>query len=522
MPLPERAAAERWLSGSALDRDGQRLGRVTTIYGDLDTHLPEWVLIDLDDGAETVVVPLYNAQDSDEGVRVSVTRSLVFSAPRVGSPQTLTTEQEGTLYRHYGIERSTEHSTSFLPADVVVPETTSSRGAGLAEQTTDVHPLPSPTPASTGAPLSSTAPLGEAAESGPPPVSTTAPTGQDRTAASTGGSAGQRRLHPVPDTAPSGSSRPSIAPLAGAALVAAGAAWWWRRGSGGSPARVVASSAGAVTRSAGSVASGVGSTAGAAGSLAGAVGKGVARGGWKATTTSLRTGGKLTGATVRGTVKGVRLVTRPAVKATGLTAKAAGKATGATVRGATSARRNSKKSARKTARSVRLLPSSLEHTLESSSDSLFRRWRRTMFRIRTLLAIAVGYVLGARAGRDRYEQIVSKAREFSGRPEVQQATQKVKDTASNPSQATDALKSAADKVRSSTPSSGSSSSSDSGLGTADYASMTTPTTLSGSGLATSSDLDDDLDTLGTSTDSGYTETTTTTYSSSDDSTLGRP
>lgn len=36
-----------------------------------------------------------------------------------------------------------------------------------------------------------------------------------------------------------------------------------------------------------------------------------------------------------------------------------------------------------------------------------------------LLGIGAGYVLGARAGRERYEQIVEMARDYWNRPEVQ-------------------------------------------------------------------------------------------------------
>ncbi|HWH29971.1 MAG TPA: hypothetical protein VNU26_13625 [Mycobacteriales bacterium] len=40
-----------------------------------------------------------------------------------------------------------------------------------------------------------------------------------------------------------------------------------------------------------------------------------------------------------------------------------------------------------------------------------------------------GYVLGAKAGTQRYEQIVAKAREIAGMPAVQNATATVQDTA---------------------------------------------------------------------------------------------
>jgi len=44
-----------------------------------------------------------------------------------------------------------------------------------------------------------------------------------------------------------------------------------------------------------------------------------------------------------------------------------------------------------------------------------------------LLGVAAGYVLGARAGRERYEQLVQTYRKFVNNPKVRQAT----DTARN-------------------------------------------------------------------------------------------
>ena len=54
-----------------------------------------------------------------------------------------------------------------------------------------------------------------------------------------------------------------------------------------------------------------------------------------------------------------------------------------------------------------------------------------MFKKLTLAAAAgAGYVLGARAGKERYAQIESKFREIAGMPAVQNATASVKETAS--------------------------------------------------------------------------------------------
>jgi Flp pilus assembly protein TadD len=79
-----------------------------------------------------------------------------------------------------------------------------------------------------------------------------------------------------------------------------------------------------------------------------------------------------------------------------------------------------------------------------------------MKKMTILLAGAAGYVLGARAGRQRYEQIASGARSVMRNPKVQSATQQAQDAVSHQAavvgeKAKDAVSSAAstaaDKVR---------------------------------------------------------------------------
>jgi hypothetical protein len=83
-----------------------------------------------------------------------------------------------------------------------------------------------------------------------------------------------------------------------------------------------------------------------------------------------------------------------------------------------------------------------------------QRLEATVFRKLTLAAAAgAGYVLGAKAGKERYTQIESKFREIAGMPAVQSATATVKDTAS--SVADQAKSSVTDKVGGSSTDSGS-------------------------------------------------------------------
>lgn len=74
-----------------------------------------------------------------------------------------------------------------------------------------------------------------------------------------------------------------------------------------------------------------------------------------------------------------------------------------------------------------------------------------MFKI--LLGGVVGFLLGSRSGRGAYDQVEAWVRQMSGRPEVQRATQRVTDAASqvvgaSADQAADTLNQVTDRVQS--------------------------------------------------------------------------
>ena len=79
-----------------------------------------------------------------------------------------------------------------------------------------------------------------------------------------------------------------------------------------------------------------------------------------------------------------------------------------------------------------------------------------MKKLTLLAAVAAGYVLGSRAGRERYEQIKSGAKKVAGDPRVQSATHKAQDAVAAQAahaaevakdKVSDAASTAADKVR---------------------------------------------------------------------------
>ncbi|MGY1716010.1 hypothetical protein ACI78R_16220 [Geodermatophilus sp. SYSU D01106] len=94
------------------------------------------------------------------------------------------------------------------------------------------------------------------------------------------------------------------------------------------------------------------------------------------------------------------------------------------------------------------------------------------------IGLGIGYVLGARAGRESYERIVSSAQGLLGRPEVQQTLDKAREAAPAP------LQSSIDKLASSASGGGMSSSGTSSSGTSSSAPSSSGTgTSSGGGTA---------------------------------------
>ena len=112
-----------------------------------------------------------------------------------------------------------------------------------------------------------------------------------------------------------------------------------------------------------------------------------------------------------------------------------------------------------------------------------------MAKITLLAAGAVGYVLGARAGRERYEQIAQQAQKVWRDPRVQQrkdeAASAVKETVTDAAQqASDVAKEKVSSATSSTSSSGT------GTGSTSLADPTPPSGATGAGTASTGPVPD--------------------------------
>ncbi len=84
--------------------DGEKLGKVETVYLDNDTGRPEWAAVKTGMfGGKVSLVPLATSEQSDDGLHVPFDKAQVKDAPHHDPGQELSQDDEADLFRHYGV-----------------------------------------------------------------------------------------------------------------------------------------------------------------------------------------------------------------------------------------------------------------------------------------------------------------------------------------------------------------------------------------------------------------------------------
>jgi hypothetical protein len=117
MTLPGPDVTHRWQGRTLVDHNGEPLGTIEIIYLDKVTSQPEWALLEAGaTGPARTFVPLVSAGEEGDTIRVPFAMTLVEGAPPMPADRELSEDQEGELYRHYGVPYSRADSPSGLPA----------------------------------------------------------------------------------------------------------------------------------------------------------------------------------------------------------------------------------------------------------------------------------------------------------------------------------------------------------------------------------------------------------------------
>ncbi|WP_370968591.1 PRC and DUF2382 domain-containing protein [Amycolatopsis sp. cg9] len=92
------------IDSAVVDPDGNKLGKVGTVYLADATHQPEWITVKTGlFGTKESFVPLSGAHTDRDGVHVRVDKDSVSDAPRIDADGHLSPEESAQLYRHYGL-----------------------------------------------------------------------------------------------------------------------------------------------------------------------------------------------------------------------------------------------------------------------------------------------------------------------------------------------------------------------------------------------------------------------------------
>ena len=92
-----------WIGRTAVDQDGDKIGKVEEIYVDDQTGQPEWLAIKTGlFGSKLTFAPLSGATSAGDDLQLPYAKDLVKDAPNVDADGHLEPEEEASLYRHYG------------------------------------------------------------------------------------------------------------------------------------------------------------------------------------------------------------------------------------------------------------------------------------------------------------------------------------------------------------------------------------------------------------------------------------
>jgi sporulation protein YlmC with PRC-barrel domain len=101
----------RVIGKDVYDQSGDKIGSASEVYLDDESGQPEWVTVRTGlFGTKESFVPIRDADLTDNGVRVSVSKDKVKDAPKIDTDGHLSPQEEQELYRYYGLGAGTQTS----------------------------------------------------------------------------------------------------------------------------------------------------------------------------------------------------------------------------------------------------------------------------------------------------------------------------------------------------------------------------------------------------------------------------
>jgi uncharacterized protein (TIGR02271 family) len=122
----------RVIGQDVYDESGSKIGSASEVYLDDETGQPEWLTVRTGlFGTKESFVPIRDADLTNDGLRVPVSKDRVKDAPKIDTDGHLSPQEEQELYRYYGLGAGTGQSgQQFATTDTTT--TTGTAGTGMA------------------------------------------------------------------------------------------------------------------------------------------------------------------------------------------------------------------------------------------------------------------------------------------------------------------------------------------------------------------------------------------------------
>ena len=103
--MPNVDTVRKWQGSTMVDRDGDRIGDIESIYVDDQTGEPEWALVNTGlFGSRCSFVPIAQASGYGDQVQVPFEKQRVKDAPNMDPDGHLSEQEEQELWRHYSLD----------------------------------------------------------------------------------------------------------------------------------------------------------------------------------------------------------------------------------------------------------------------------------------------------------------------------------------------------------------------------------------------------------------------------------
>jgi uncharacterized protein (TIGR02271 family) len=131
-----RDSVQTLIGGTAYSTDGDKIGSIGTVYLDNASGEPAWVTVKTGlFGSNESFVPLDQAEQTSDGIRVPYDKDRVKNAPNIETDRELSEQEEDQLYSYYGLGGGTSQGYASGTTDTTYTERTedSDRGWGAGE-----------------------------------------------------------------------------------------------------------------------------------------------------------------------------------------------------------------------------------------------------------------------------------------------------------------------------------------------------------------------------------------------------